>query len=48
MVQEFAEALMGAEADALCGAPYGEPSPERVNIATVAHLSSSARCNATA
>jgi transposase-like protein len=32
MVQEFAEALMGAEADALCGAPYGERSPERVNI----------------
>src|SRR6266851_2215355 len=32
MVQEFAEALMGTEADALCGAPYGERSPERVNI----------------
>ena len=32
MVQEFAEALMSAEADALCGAPYGERSPERVNI----------------
>ncbi len=32
MVQDFAEALMGAEADALCGAPYGERSPERVNI----------------
>jgi putative transposase len=31
MVQEFAEALMGAEADALCGAPYGERSPELVN-----------------
>jgi putative transposase len=31
MVQDFAEALMGAEADALCGAPYGERSPERVN-----------------
>jgi putative transposase len=31
MVQEFAEALMGAEADALCGAPYGERSPKRVN-----------------
>src|SRR6059058_3899201 len=27
MVQEFAEALMGAEADALCGAAYGERSP---------------------
>src|SRR6266700_5008893 len=32
MVQDFAEALMGAEAEALCGAPYGERSPERVNI----------------
>jgi putative transposase len=31
MVQEMAEALMGAEADALCGAAYGERSPERVN-----------------
>jgi putative transposase len=26
MVKEFAEALMGAEADALCGAAYGERS----------------------
>ena len=32
MVQDFAEALMGAEADALCGAPYGKRSSERVNI----------------
>jgi putative transposase len=31
MVQEFCEALMGAEADTLCGADYGERSPERVN-----------------
>ena len=31
MVTEMAEALMGAEVDALCGAPYGERSPERVN-----------------
>jgi len=31
MVQDFAEALMGAEADALCGASYGERSLERVN-----------------
>ena len=31
MVQAFAEALMGAEADGLCGAPYGQPSAERVN-----------------
>jgi putative transposase len=31
MVQAFAQALMGAEADALCGAPYGQVSEERVN-----------------
>jgi transposase-like protein len=31
MVRDFAEALMGAEIDALCGAGYGERSPERVN-----------------
>src|ERR1044071_7582928 len=31
MVQDFAEALMIAEADAVCGAGYGERSPERVN-----------------
>ena len=31
MVRDFAEALMGAEADALCGAGYGERSPARVN-----------------
>ena len=31
MVRDFAEALMGAEADALCGAAYGERSPERIN-----------------
>jgi len=31
MVRTFAEALMGAEADALCGAPYGERHPERLN-----------------
>src|SRR5690242_20650848 len=30
MVKSFAEALMGAEADAICGAPYGERSDERV------------------
>jgi transposase-like protein len=32
MVQTFAEALMGAEADAVCGAGYGERSEERRNI----------------
>ena len=31
MVKSFAEALMGAECDAICGAGYGERSPERVN-----------------
>jgi putative transposase len=31
MVKDFAEALMGAEVDALCGASYGERSPERIN-----------------
>ena len=31
MVQDFAQALMGAEADALCGAPYGERSPARLD-----------------
>ena len=31
MVQTFAEALMGAEADAVCGAAYGERSGERTN-----------------
>jgi putative transposase len=31
MVKTFAEALMGAEAEAICGAPYGERSAERVN-----------------
>lgn len=31
MVQMFAEALMGADADGLCGASYGERSAERVN-----------------
>jgi len=30
MVKSFAEALMGAEADAICGAPYRERSDERV------------------
>ena len=31
MVRAFAERLMSAEADALCGAGFGEVSPERVN-----------------
>jgi putative transposase len=31
MVTTFAQALMGAEADAVCGAPFGERSSERSN-----------------
>ena len=31
MVKTFAEALMGAEADTACGAPYGQVSEDRVN-----------------
>src|SRR5436305_12497704 len=31
MVKTFAEALMSAEADAICGAPYGQRSDERTN-----------------
>jgi len=32
MLKSFIDALMGAEADALCGAPYGVSSDERVNF----------------
>ncbi len=31
MLTTFVEALMGAEADAICGAPYGTRSAERIN-----------------
>ncbi|MCZ2404456.1 transposase [Paenarthrobacter sp. Z7-10] len=31
MLQTFITALMGAEADAVCGAEYGQPSTDRVN-----------------
>jgi putative transposase len=31
MVRTFVQALMSAEADAICGAPYGERSEERTN-----------------
>jgi transposase-like protein len=31
MVRSFAEGLMSADADAVCGAPYVEVSPQRVN-----------------
>ena len=32
MVRSFAEALMSAEVDALCGAPYGSRAPQRTNV----------------
>jgi putative transposase len=32
MLTTFVNALMSAEADAVCGAPYGAPSPDRVNV----------------
>ena len=32
MLATFINALMSAEADAICGAPYGLPGPERVNV----------------
>ncbi len=31
MIKQFAQELMGAEADAICGAGYGERHPDRVN-----------------
>src|SRR5213592_320756 len=31
MVKDFAEALISADADAVCGAAYGERTPDRVN-----------------
>jgi putative transposase len=31
LLEAFVNVLMSAEADAVCGAPYGEVSPERVN-----------------
>ena len=32
LLATFLDSLMPAEADAICGAPYGMPSPERVNV----------------
>jgi putative transposase len=32
MLTTFVNALMSAEADAICGAPYGMPDPDRVNV----------------
>src|SRR5579875_2646709 len=34
LLTTFIDALMSAEADAVCGAPYGMSSPERVNVRT--------------
>ncbi len=31
LLKLFVETLMGADADAVCGAPYGTRSPERTN-----------------
>jgi putative transposase len=32
LLATFVDTLMSAEADAVCGAPYGTPSPDRVNV----------------
>jgi len=32
LLKTFVEALMGAETDALCGAPYGTNSPDRTRV----------------
>ncbi len=32
MLTTFVNTLMSAEADAICGAPYGTSSPERTNV----------------
>jgi putative transposase len=32
LLATFLDSLMSAEADAMCGAPYGMPSPDRVNV----------------
>ena len=32
MLATFVNTLMSAEADAICGAPYGMPGPDRVNV----------------
>ena len=32
MLTTFVDTLMSAEADAICGASYGQPSPERTNV----------------
>ncbi len=32
MLTTFVDTLMSVEADAICGTPYGQPSPERTNV----------------
>src|SRR5215471_11950307 len=32
LLTTFLDTLMSADADAICGAPYGVPSPDRVNV----------------
>ena len=32
LLPTFLDTLMSAEADAICSAPYGMPSPDRVNV----------------
>jgi hypothetical protein len=32
MLATFVNTLMSADADAICGAPYGMPGPDRVNV----------------
>ena len=52
MLSTFVQALMGAEADAVCGTPYGARTPDRVNsrngteleISTPAPAPSRSRC----
>ena len=41
LLTTFINTLMSAEADAVCGAAYGEPSPDRVNIRNGYRIASS-------
>jgi ricin-type beta-trefoil lectin protein len=44
MLTTFINTLMSAEADAVCGAPYGMPGPDRVNVRSPVKNSASAKC----
>ncbi len=44
MLSTFVQALMSAEADAICGASYGERSPERSNSRNGIRCTSSGPC----